>query len=137
MKTFNRLAVAGAMILAVTAAQADVVVVVSAGSPVSQLSKDQVADIFLGNSTTIPGGGKAEPVDNDGAREEFYTKVAGKSGAQVKALWAKLSFSGKGTPPKSVGSDDDVKKAVAASPNAIGYIEKSKVDASVKTVLAP
>jgi ABC-type phosphate transport system substrate-binding protein len=137
MKTFNRLAVAGAMILAVTAAEADVVVVVSASSPVGQLSKDQVADIFLGNSANIPGGGKAEPVDNDGAREEFYTKVAGKSGAQVKALWAKLSFSGKGTPPKSVGSDDDVKKAVAGNPNAIGYIEKSKVDSSVKTVLAP
>jgi ABC-type phosphate transport system substrate-binding protein len=125
------------MILAVTAAHADVVVVVSASSPVSQLTKDQVADIFLGNSTNIPGGGKAEPVDNDGAREEFYTKVAGKSAAQVKALWAKLSFSGKGTPPKSVGSDDDVKKAVAGNPNAIGYMDKSRVDASVKTVLAP
>jgi ABC-type phosphate transport system substrate-binding protein len=137
MNTFKCLAVAGAMMLAVGSANAEVVVVVSANSPAGALTKDQVSAIFLGESTSLPGGGKAEPVDNDGAREEFYSKVAGKTAAQAKAVWAKLSFSGKGTPPKSVGSDDDVKKAVAANPNAIGYIDKSKVDASVKTVLAP
>lgn len=137
MKTFNRIALAGAMFLVVGAANADVVVVVSANSSAGVLTKDQVSAIFLGESTALPGAGKAEPIDNDGAREEFYSKVAGKTAAQAKSVWAKLSFSGKGTPPKSVGSDDDVKKAVAANPNAIGYIEKSKVDASVKTVLAP
>jgi len=133
MKTFNRLALVAAMILGTAAAHADVVVVVSAKSPVTQLTKAQVADIFLGQ------GGSQEPVDQDAAavREEFYSKVAGRSAAQVKTHWAKLSFSGKGTPPKSVGGDDEVKKALAANPNAIGYIEKSRVDASVKTVFAP
>ena len=138
MKTFNRLAVAVAMILAVAAAHADVVVVVSASSSVTQLSKDQVADIFLGQAASFPGGGQAVPVDQDAAaHDEFYTRVTGKSAAQIKAYWAKQSFSGKGTPPKSVAGDDDVKKFVAANPNAIGYIERSKVDASVKTVFAP
>jgi len=138
MKTFNRLAVAGAMTLVVAAAHADVVVVVAAGSSVGQLTREQVADIFLGQAANFPGGGQAVPVDQDGAaHDEFCTKVAGKSAAQVKAYWAKQSFSGKGTPPKSVAGDEDVKKFLAANPNAIGYIEKSKVDASVKTVLAP
>lgn len=133
MKTFNHLPLAAVLMLAATAARADVVVVVSAKSAVTQLSKDQVADIFLGQ------GGSQEPVDQDVAamREEFYSKVTGRSAAQVKTHWAKLSFSGKGTPPKSVGGDEDVKKALAANPNAIGYIDKSKVDASVKTVFAP
>lgn len=133
MKTFNQLPLAVVLMLAAGAARADVVVVVSAKSTVAQLTKDQVADIFLGT------GGKGEPIDQDAAamREEFYTKVAGKSAAQVKTHWAKQSFSGKGTPPKSVAGDDEVKKALAANPNAIGYIEKSKVDDSVKTVLVP
>lgn len=133
MKTFNQLPLAVVLMLAAGAARADVVVVVSAKSAVAQLTKDQVADIFLGT------GGKGEPIDQDAAavREEFYSKVTGKSAAQVKTHWAKQSFSGKGTPPKSVAGDDEVKKALAANPNAIGYIEKSKVDDSVKTVLAP
>lgn len=133
MKTFNQLPLAIVLMLAATAVRADVVVVVGANSPVTQLSKDQVADIFLGM------GGKGDPIDQDAAavREEFYTKVTGKSAAQVKTHWAKQSFSGKGTPPKSVGGDDEVKKALAGNPNAIGYIDKSRVDASVKTVFAP
>ncbi len=134
MKSLNRLALAAAMILAFGVAQADVVVVVSAKSSASKLTKEQVADIFLGRSTSLV------PLDQAAGspvRDEFYTKVAGQTAAQVKTLWAKLSFSGKGTPPKALGSDDEVKAQLAANPNAIAYMEKSKVDASVKTVFEP
>ncbi len=44
-------------------------------------------------------------------------------------------FSGKATPPKELGSSAEVKKFVAANPDAIGYIEKSALDGSVKAVL--
>ncbi|SDD77089.1 hypothetical protein SAMN05428966_105342 [Massilia sp. PDC64] len=54
--------------------------------------------------------------------------------SQVKALWSKLVFTGKATMPKEVGSSADVRKAVAANPKAIGYIEKSAVDATVKVI---
>lgn len=134
MKTINRLALAAAMILTFGVAQADVVVVVSAKSSASKLTKDQVTDIFLGRSTSMV------PLDQAAGspvRDEFYTKVAGQTAAQVKTLWAKLSFSGKGIPPKAFGSDDEVKAQLAANPNAIAYMDKSKVDASVKTVFEP
>ena len=55
----------------------------------------------------------------------------------MKTLWAKLSLSGKGTPPKALASDDEVKQQLAANPDAIAYLDKSKVDASVKTVFEP
>jgi ABC-type phosphate transport system substrate-binding protein len=134
MKYMNRLAVAATLLLAFGVARADVVVVVSAKSSASKLTKDQVADIFLGRSTSMV------PLDQAAGspiRDQFYSKVAGQTAAQVKTLWAKLSFSGKGTPPKALGSDDEVKAQLAANPNAIAYIDKSKVDASVKTVLEP
>lgn len=134
MRTINRLALAAAMMLSFGAAQADVVVVVSAKSSADKLSKEQVADIFLGKSTSMV------PLDQAAGapvRDEFYTKVTGQNAAQVKTIWAKLSFSGKGTPPKALGSDDEVKAQLAANPNAIAYMDKSKVDASVKTVLEP
>ena len=58
--------------------------------------------------------------------------MTGKSSAQVKAAWSRLVFSGKATPPKELASSAEVKKFVAANPDAIGYVEKSAVDATVK-----
>ncbi len=134
-------AVATAVLSAAAAlAHADVVVVMSAKSPVASLTKDQVSDIFLGKAATLPQGGQAVPIDlAPGAmnRELFYTKVTGRTAVQLKSYWAKQSFSGKGTAPKVVAGDDEVKKLIAANPNTIGYIDKSKVDATVKAVFEP
>jgi len=120
------------------AAQAQVAVVVNPKSAAASMTADQVAGIFLGKTATLPSGATAAPADQaegSAVREQFYSKVAGKQAAQVKAAWSRLVFSGKGTPPKELGSSADVKKFVAANPDAIGYIEKSAVDGSVKVVL--
>lgn len=125
--------------LAASVCQAQVAVVVGAKSPAAALSADQAAGLFLGKTDQLPGVGTAALLDQaEGStiRELFYTKVAGKSGSQVKAAWSRLVFSGKATPPKEVANSADVKKAVAASPNAVGYIEKSAVDATVKVLLS-
>lgn len=127
-----------ALLATVGTAQAQVAVVVGAKSATASMTADQVAGIFLGKSNTLPGGSAAVAADlpeSATVREQFYSKVTGKSSAQVKAAWSRLVFSGKATPPKELGSSADVKSFVAAHPDAIGYIEKSAVDASVKVVL--
>ncbi len=125
--------------LTASLASAEVVVVVSAKSAVGNLTAAQAADIFLGKASSFPSGGQAVPVDQkegSAIRDEFYTKVTGKSAAQVKAYWSKIIFSGKGQPPKEVSDSAAVKKLIADNPNIIGYIDKAAVDSSVKTVLA-
>jgi ABC-type phosphate transport system substrate-binding protein len=120
-------------------AQAQVAVIVNSKSPTATMTADQVSAIFLGKSNTLPSGAAAQAADlpeSAAAREQFYTKVTGKQAAQVKAAWSRLVFSGKATPPKELATAADVKKFVAANPDAIGYIEKSAVDASVKVVLS-
>lgn len=129
----------GAICLGAGLARADVAVVVSSKSSAGSLTAAQVSDIFLGKSSSFPGGGAAVPIDQSegsAVRDEFYTKVTGKSAAQVKAYWSKIIFSGKGKPPKDVADSGAVKKQLAENPNAIGYIDKAAVDGSVKTVLA-
>jgi ABC-type phosphate transport system substrate-binding protein len=119
-------------------AQAETVVIVAAGNPVVALTADQAADLFLGRANAFPTGGAATPIDQtDGSavRDDFYSKVANKSSAQVKAYWAKLVFTGKGQPPKEAGDSTAVKSAVAGNPGAVGYVDKSVVDGSVKVVL--
>jgi ABC-type phosphate transport system substrate-binding protein len=140
MKKLKRWAAVTSVMLTIATAQAEVVAVVSARSDIGPLSKDQLADIFLGKTATFPGGGQAVPIDlAPGAanRDEFYTKTTGRSAAQLKSYWAKQSFSGKGTAPKAVAGDDEVKRLIAANPNTIGYIDKARVDASVRVVFAP
>lgn len=135
----NKMVVGAALLVAGLAAQAQVAVVVSAKSAVGPMTAEQVSSIFLGKSNALPNGNAAVAVDlpeSAAARETFYTKATGKSSAQVKAAWSRLVFSGKGTPPKELGNSADVKKFVAGHPDAIGYIEKSAVDSSVKVVLS-
>ena len=126
--------------LGATASPAEVVVVVSANSTISSLTATQTAKIFLGKTSIFPGGGNALPLDQaegTGIRNEFYTKVTGKDSAQLNAYWSKIIFAGDGQPPKVVPGNTDVRKAVANDPNAIGYIDKSAVDGSVRVVLTP
>ncbi|MEJ6007883.1 hypothetical protein WG899_20225 [Paucibacter sp. AS339] len=120
-------------------AQAQVAVIVNAKSAAASMTADQVASIFLGKSNTLPSGATALAADlpeSSAVRDQFYSKVTGKQAAQVKAAWSRLVFSGKATPPKELATAAEVKKYVAANADAIGYIEKSAVDGSVKVVLS-
>lgn len=113
------------------AAQAQIAVVMNPSA--APLSKDQVANIYLGRSFDL------KPVDlpeSSPVREQFYKKATDRDLSQVKATWSRIVFTGKGQPPKEQADAAAVKKAVSADPKAIGYIEKSAVDASVKVVLS-
>jgi ABC-type phosphate transport system substrate-binding protein len=129
-KTILQIAAIAAFALGMVAANAADLVIV--GNPAAAaLTKDQAADLYLGRTTS------SNPVDLPEAsplRTEFYKKLTGKDPAQVKALWSRLTFSGKGQPPKEMSDAAAVKKAVAADPKAVGYIEKSAVDGSVKVI---
>jgi ABC-type phosphate transport system substrate-binding protein len=121
------------------AARADVVAVVSSKSSVTVLSKNQVVDLFLGKASRFPDGEQAVPIDQvegSAARDEFYAKFTRKSAAQVKAHWSKIIFTGRGQPPKEVSDSVEAKKQVVQNPKAIGYIERSLVDGSVRVLLS-
>jgi ABC-type phosphate transport system substrate-binding protein len=101
------------------------------------ISEDDISKIFLGKRKAFPNGSEAIPVDlaeGAAARTQFVTTVLKKNDQQIKAYWAQLLFTGKGTPPKEVSSDANVKQLVADNPALIGYISSDQVDASVKVV---
>ena len=113
-------------------AAAETVVIVNKANPATRMFSEQAAQFFLGKSNMFT------PVDQPESspiRAEFYHKVADKDPAQVKAIWSKLVFTGKATPPKEYANSAEVKKAVAADPKAIGYIDKASVDDTVKVIL--
>lgn len=132
MKSMMTSLLLAALAAAALPASAETVVIVSQKNPATRMFSEQAAQFFLGKSTMFTPIDQAE---GSAIRAEFYHKVADKDAAQVKAIWSKLEFTGKGTPPKEYHSDADVRKAVAADPKAIGYINKAAVDDSVKVIL--
>jgi ABC-type phosphate transport system substrate-binding protein len=132
-------ALAFAAALAPPAWAEDVVPVVSAKSPVTSLSPNEVADIFLGKSSRFPNGAPAVPIDlveESPVRDRFYAQYTGKSPAQVKAYWSKIIFTGRGQPPRQAATPGEAKKLIAENPNAIGYIDSSQVDGTVRVLAA-
>jgi len=117
----------------------EVAVVVSAKSKVDKLTDEQIFDIFSSKTSTFPNGETSVPIDQQpgvNIRGTFYTKVCNKTSQQMQSYWAKMIFTGKGRPPKTASSSAEVKSILANNPDAIGYIEKSAVDSSVRVLLS-
>jgi ABC-type phosphate transport system substrate-binding protein len=130
MKMPALVALTFAVLAAPIARAEDIVVIVNPAA--KPISKEQIADLYLGRS------GGLTPVDQpvgSAIYAEFYKKATGRDIAQVKAIWSRILFTGRGLPPKQLPDSAAVRQAVAANPNAVGYIEKSAVDASVKVAL--
>ncbi len=136
LKTLLAAILVGASLMASVSVWAGVAVIVHPNNG-NTLSEADVTRIFLGKKKAYPDGSEAIPVDQaEGSpiRSSFVSTVLKKNDQQIKAYWAQLLFTGKGTPPKEVGSGADVKKLIAENPALIGYIDSSEVDGSVKVV---
>ena len=125
------IAVGLAFTAALQQARADVVVIVSAQNTTA-ITTREIKRVYLGESNSMTPVDIANPSP---ARREFYTKVIGKDQAQVRGRWSKLIFAGKAVAPKELPSGADVVKAVAADPHAIGYVDRSFVNMTVKIIL--
>ncbi|MYM95771.1 phosphate ABC transporter substrate-binding protein [Duganella vulcania] len=128
-----------AALLLAGSCSAEVVVIVSARSPVKALSGEQASDLFLGKAAEFPNGLRAVPIDqSEGSpvRDVFYLRSSGKAPAQMKAYWAHMLFTGRGQPPVESGDSAAIKRLVADNPNLVGYIDRSALDASVRAVLS-
>lgn len=117
-------------------ALADYVVVVNAANKAA-VSMDDVKKIYSGKVASFSDGSSALPImlnEGNETRDLFSTKVLEKSDSQYIALWAKMLFTGNGTPPQEVDSFDKVKEIVSKNPSTLGYIDESMVDASLKVI---
>lgn len=115
---------------------AEVAIIVNSGNS-SEISDNDIKSMFLGKNKTFSNGESVKAINlksGNAIRKNFEKEVLGKSSSQVKAYWSKLIFSGKAKPLKEGASDSEVLNWVSSTPNAIGYIDASKVDDSVKVI---
>tara|TARA_B100001059_G_scaffold233022_1_gene272108 strand:+ start:64200 stop:64583 length:384 start_codon:yes stop_codon:yes gene_type:complete len=123
------LVVAGATI--VLPARADIAVIVNPAQN-SAVTSDELTRLYTGRSSVLVAVNLAESLP---LRGQFDEKGVGRSSAQLKSHWAKLVFTGKGTPPLELATEAAVIDYVAQNPDAIGYVDAASVTDAVKVVL--
>jgi ABC-type phosphate transport system substrate-binding protein len=121
----------------VIAAADTVVVVVSARSSVTRISRLHLVDLYMGRTSRFPDGAPAVPIDQkpgSTVRTAFSATYLGRSEAQMKAHWSKIIFTGRGRPPAEASSGEATVNMVAGDPKAIGYIDSRLVNSSLRIV---
>ena len=117
------------------ASAADFKVVANPSVKASEISSDDLKDVFLGNRTSLPGGGQIEPVlARAGSAHEAFLKDLGKTDSALSAYYRRLVFTGKASMPKICASDADVIAYVAKTKGAIGYVSAEAKAPGTKTL---
>lgn len=116
---------------------AELVVIVHPESGVTSLTRAEVIHLFMGRQKRLPSGAAALTVDLGGALQDkafFYAALVNKDLAEVNSYWARLVFSGQGSPPRQAESVQDMLEIVRSNKGAIGYIEADAVVPEVRVV---
>lgn len=112
-------------------AHAQLVVVANQNSPATQLSIDEVRQIFLGRLQLFPGSNTNIQVldqkENSAIFDRFYKQVARKNAMQITRYRAGFLFGGRGRLPKVVDGDRAVLDAILKQHGAIGYVHRDSV----------
>ncbi len=134
-KLISSLVLASSLILPQLAlAEVEVIVHPSNGST---FDKDSIKRIFLGKTRAFPGGGEAVPIalkEGTAENQDFTKNVLSKTPKQLKAYWAKMVFTGKGTPPRQMGGTSEILSLISANPNLIGFVPAGSATGGVKVV---
>lgn len=119
-------------------AQSGLVIIANKDVPVDSITAEQAAQIFLKQQQLWSNGKPMQPIDareGSGLREDFYSKVMRRTNAQLRAYWARQTFTGTALPPREGGGSEDIARWVAATPGAIGYVQHKDVEGNVKVLL--
>lgn len=117
-------------------ADSNIAVVANRNSRISDLNKQQVAELYLGKRKTVNEDITVISLDsNEGnVRERFYQAVADMTLVRVNAYWSRIVFSGQGRPPVVMSLQDALAR-IANDPNAIAYFSSDHIASNMKVLL--
>lgn len=115
---------------------ASITVIVHPDSPLKEASQNEIKKLFLAKSSKIQGE-SLEPVAQNSSqsiRVVFDEDILGKDPSSAKVHWSRLIFTATGMPPPELDTNYAIVKWVSKNPKAIGYVEDSSVNSSVKVL---
>ena len=112
-------------------------VVVGKNSPLSDLSVQDLKNLYRGDQLTGPGGKRLLPfalLPGLPERVGFDRVVLGWSPAEVSGYWIDRRIRGQSGPPRSLDSPDLMLRVVAKLEGAVGYVRSEDVRDHAKVV---
>lgn len=112
-------------------------VVIGHTDGIDSISASDVSSIYLGKKNKLDNGQSPVLVEmktGSDERRAFHDLSTKRSDSQLQSSWSRLIFTGKATAPIEVGSYAEVIEKVKSTPNSIGYIDDSLLNADVKVI---
>ena len=126
-------AFAGLLLVVPSVSSATPALIVNKSAAAEKLDAATVKAIFLGKKVTWDSAGrvtvavlKAGPV-----AEEFLKGAVDLPLSAFNNHWRRLAMTGGGTSPKAFDKEEELRRFVAETPGAIGFLDSANVDASV------
>ncbi len=112
-------------------------VIVNANNPVTVLTRQQVAEMFMKQTRQWGQGGDVHPVDQPAVapvRDAFSRFIHGKPASAVASWWGQQMFSGRAVPPPQRPNDRGINAFVREDVGAIGYVNPGTAEPGVKVL---
>jgi hypothetical protein len=102
------------------------------------VSRALVTRIFLRMETRLPGGTRAQPIEQaegSALRDEFTRSVIRRTPQQLQDYWQRVIFEGRALPPPARAGDEAVLAFVRAIDGAIGYVSAQTPTPGVRVLV--
>lgn len=128
--------ISGVLLLAGAASAQGVKVIANSSVQADSISAGDLKSVYLEEKSSLPGSGHVEPVLVKGgpAHEAFLKHVLGRTDSDLQLYYRSLVFTGRGSIPKTLDSDEAVVAYVAKTRGAIGYVSTSTEADGVRTL---
>ena len=106
------------------AASADVILVTAEKNPIDELDAREVQSLYKGRLTSIKGK-PLKPLNaapGSIERKEFLNQMMKLNELDYTGYWHVRRYSGQGTPPMEVASQDELFELLKKQPEGIGYL---------------
>ena len=115
----------------------DLVLIGNRSVPVSELSGDDVQNIYLGKKKVWDNGMKVmfATLSDGEVSGQFLKEYVKKNANTFNTYWKKQVFTGGGKPPVSFDKEKDLVDYVSTTKGAVGYVSSQSVSDNVKIIL--
>src|SRR4051812_43647815 len=134
--SLRRLIALAALALAGTPAFAAPALIGNKNLASEKLDSATVKAVFLGKKVSWDAAGRVTLAVLKGGpvADEFLKGAVEMTSSAFNNHWRRLAMTGGGTAPKSFEKEEDLRKFVAETPGAIGFIDSANIDASVAAI---
>lgn len=138
MKTFFKYSAFIYFLLIVSNSFAQALVIVQPENVTDELSRNSLRAIFAMRITEWPDGSTIQVFvleDKNKIHVSFCKNILGMFPYQLRRVWDRQIFSGTGSSPTTVGSEQEMRIRIADTPGAIGYIMAVDKDISLVKII--